>query len=392
MSSIEIRRITSHLRVFIPARIGHERHGNIIVWLRCTTTQTDRMVLHQRTWEELFEPVGVTHLGTVQIGITCFFSVDKPKLSRRRIVGVDEFIHLSINTVVTAIQHIREIEPSFVLHFLIDTHLILGIQNVELTVSGNQTWGKLTGIVHMSLSRTAFFRSNNNNATHGTCSINRRSRTVFQDLKTLNIIRIKSCNGWRNQRLCITRWQCIGTDISDIFLNNAVNHPQWFWITIDRSGTTHMDFRCRTKGSRYVLHAHSGWTTFKWTADIGHSANQSIAGLNLIGCTCEQSAVHVRDTCYHNLVQCRIVRGQNNLHIRLRIERLRLHANVTDDHFLAFWHCQRELSVWVGHCSGLRPLHDNRSTDNGFVVFRRDNRSGNLSLCRRYSHAQEEWD
>ena len=141
--------------------------------------------------------------------------------------------------------------------------------------------------------------------------------------------------------------------------------------------------RCAER-SRHVLHAHAGRTAFQRAANVCHAAYQGIVGLNLVGRTGKHSAVHVRHTRYHNLVQSLVVWRQRDFHCGLGAKRLGAHADVTCNNFLAFGHREGEVTVLVCHGTCFRTLHNDGRSNDGFVVFRRDNCSGNLCLRHRY--------
>ena len=203
------------------------------------------------------------------------------------------------------------------MHFLIDAHLLLRVKDVELAVRGHQTRGELARIVNVCLPRTAFLGGDDDNATHGARTVYGRCRAVFQYLKALDVVRVEAGNGRRDKRFGISRRQRIGTNVGNVFLYNAVYNPQRLRVAIDRGGSAHVYFRCRAERSRHVLHAHAGRTAFQRAANVCHAAYQGIVGLNLVGRTGKHSAVHVRHTRYHNLVQGLVVWRQRYFHCGL---------------------------------------------------------------------------
>ena len=75
--------------------------------------------------EQFVEPVGVAVLCTAQIVVASLLGVLKSIGAGKGIVGVNQLVHLTIYTVVSAIQHTTEVQPTLLFHFLVDTHLIL---------------------------------------------------------------------------------------------------------------------------------------------------------------------------------------------------------------------------------------------------------------------------
>ena len=184
------------------------------------------MVLHDGRREKLLKPVGIAILRLLQVGILSLLGVGETKHTSGAVVGVDQFIHLSVYTIVAAIEDIRKIEPSLIPQLLVDGHLVLRVENIEIAVRWDQAGSKLTGIVQVSLSLLTLLGSNDDDTCHRARTIYRCSGTILQDLETFDIIRVQSCDGRRNQGLRITRSQVVGTHVGYVLHDNAIHHPE----------------------------------------------------------------------------------------------------------------------------------------------------------------------
>ena len=194
MCDVGIESITIYLAIHIPSWIKHGTHGSIIIRLACTTTQADRVVLHNIGREEFAKPIGIAELSLLQVSVLCLLSILDTKHTTGLIVSCNQFIHLTIDAIVATIQNGRKIQPTFLLHLLIDSHLVLRVQNIEIAIRRNQTSSKLTRIVDMSLTLLTFFGGNNDDTSHRTSTINRSSGTILQNLEAFNIIRVQACD------------------------------------------------------------------------------------------------------------------------------------------------------------------------------------------------------
>ena len=251
---VHVGGVAVHLAVNVPARVHHGRERRIVVALLRTATQTDGVVLHDGRREKLLKPVGVTVFGLLQVGILCLLGVGKSEAASCGVVGIDEFVHLAVHTVVGAVENVGEVEPSLVLQLLVDTHLVLRVEDVEIAVRGNKTGGKLARIVDMGLSGLSFLGSDNDNARHSARTINRSGTTVFQYLETLDVVGVESCNGRTDKGLGIARCQVVGTHVRHVFHDDTINNPEGFAATIDGGSTANTNLRCRTKRTAHVLY------------------------------------------------------------------------------------------------------------------------------------------
>ena len=149
-------------------------------------------VLDART-EQFLEPVRIPHLCFAEIVGTPGFRVDDT-VSGLGIVCVDELGHLAVDTALGADNLVGVVEPSLVVHFLVHGHLLLGIHYVELGIARHHTHRIFSGIGDTGHSGTAFLGGHDNHSRHGPCSVNRSSRTVLEDLETLDVVRVKTGN------------------------------------------------------------------------------------------------------------------------------------------------------------------------------------------------------
>ena len=177
-------------------------------------------------------------------------------------------IHFSINTTVGRTIRFGKFQITTGLHFFIYSHLFLGVHNIEVTVTRFHTHGKLSRITDLINTGLTFLCRYHNYTCHCTGTIYGSSRTVFQYLKTFNIIGIQTGNSRTDQRFRITGRKFVSADFCHILHNNSIYYPQRLRATINRGCSTYTDFGSSTKCSGNILYGNTGRTPFQSTANI----------------------------------------------------------------------------------------------------------------------------
>ena len=308
------------------------------------------MVLHDGRREKLLKPVGIAILCLLQVGILSLLGVGETKHTSGAVVGVDHLIHLSIYTIVAAIEDIRKIEPSLILQLLVDGHLVLRVENIEIAVRRNQAGGKLTGVVQMSLSLLTLLGSNDDDTCHRARTINRSSRTILQNLEAFDIIRVQAGDGRRDQGLRVTGSQVVCTHVGNVLHDNAVHNPKRLGRTIDRCCTTHTDLRSRTKGTTNVLHGYTGSTTLQRAADVGNTIQFSFLCVYSVGSTGKQTSVCFLHTSDNHFLQLRF-RTKHHLHVGSGSQCLTFHSHVAKHEFSSVRNIQLKFTVNIRDCT-----------------------------------------
>ena len=150
------------------------------------------MVVLNRVGEQEVEPVGIPILCSPQVSSLCCSSIGESELSGSLVILADELVHLSVDTAVHAVCGLCVIEVTFLLEFLIDGHLVLGVHDVESRVHRLQTGGILSGVADMTLAGLTFLRSDDDDSRHRARAINRSSRSILEDIEGLDIIRVQA--------------------------------------------------------------------------------------------------------------------------------------------------------------------------------------------------------
>ena len=155
----------------------------------------------------------------------------------------------------------------------------------------------------MGLSLLSFLGGNDDNAGHGTRTIDGCGRTVFQYLKAFDVVGVKSGYCRRDKRFGVSRCQIVSSHVGCIFHNNAVDHPQGLAAAVDRGCSAHAYLRGSTKRSANILHRNACRLPFKRATDVGHTAQSGFLGIHFVGSTRKQAAVCSGKTRHHHLVK-----------------------------------------------------------------------------------------
>ena len=152
------------------------------------------MILRNTITEKQVKPIGILIFSLLEIAIHRLLSISQSKSSRLRIICIHQVIHLAKDATVRSTITLFKREITIVVHLTIYTHLILRIHDIEIAVAWLQTHSEFTSIADTVCTSLTFLGCNNDDTSHGTCTINRGSRTILQNLEAFDIISIQTCN------------------------------------------------------------------------------------------------------------------------------------------------------------------------------------------------------
>ena len=260
------------------------------------------MVLRNGIGEKHVEPVSVAHFRFAEVSVTGFGGVEQSALAVTVVVFVDEAVHTTVHSGVSGAEKVGTVQPAFLFHFFVDSHLFLRIHDIEFFVAGDSTGGELARITDLADSGTSFLSGDYDNACHRTCTVNGGCRTVFQNLETLDIVGIQSGYGGTNQCLGITGGKVIGTYVDGVFQNHAVNNPQRFGTSVNGSSSTHTNLGGSSKSARNILNGNSCRTTFQSATNVGQTVQLHIIGIQLFGGSGKKTFVHFLHTGHYHFL------------------------------------------------------------------------------------------
>ena len=106
----------------------------------------------------------------------------------------------------------------------------------------------------MSLTLLPLLRRHDDHTCHSTCSVDRGSGSVLEDLEALDVIRVKPCDSGADEGLGVTRGKVISTYVGDVLHDHTIYHPEWLRAPVDRGSTTDTDLRSGAEGTTNVLY------------------------------------------------------------------------------------------------------------------------------------------
>ena len=390
--AVDVRRIPADSALERPARVVHHGQGSVIVAAVRTAGHGDRVVVLDAVREQQVEPVGVAEFGVPQVSGLGFQGIGQGELLGHGIVLAQELVHLSVDTAVLGIGDIRVVQPAFLLQFLVDGHLVLGIHDVEGGVQRLHTERVLTRIGHRAVPGTAFLGGDDDNARHGARTVDGGRGTVLQDFEALDIVGVQAGDGGGNQGVGITGAQVLGIHFNDVFHDDAIHDPQRLGGAVDGGGTADADLRGGTERTGDVLHGDTGYAAFQGTGDIGDTVQFRLFGIHLDGGSGENAAVHRGHTGDDRLLQDLGVRLQGDADIVAHGNFLFLEAQERDHEVLrGLRHLvQDKVTVQVCHGSDRAgALHVHVGARHRFSVIGGDDRTADHPCLRGGGHHAE---
>ena len=232
------------------------------------------------------------------------------------------------------------------------------------------------------MSGLTLFGGHNDDARHGSCTIDGSGRSVLKDLEAFDVVSVESGNGRAEQGFNVTGSQFISSDIDDIFLDDPVDHPKRAAAAVDGSGTAHADLGCGTEGSGYVLHRYTGCASFERAADVGHTVDFHFLCIDFHCSSGEETLVHFLHTGNDYVIEHAFLAVECDFHVLSDVDSLRLEADVGDFENLGFGRNAGdvEMSVDVGALAQRGAFDLDGSSDERFVVIGRDD-GARCSLC-----------
>ena len=151
VNGVSVECVTLNTAALVPSRIEHYRSRGVERALVGTTRDANRVVLHDIVVEQQVKPVGVAELGLTQEVVASLLCVGQGISAGLRVVGIDQVIHLTIDTRCATVYQAGILEPTLLLHLAQDTHLLLRVTDVEVAVVGLEAVGELTRVADRRL-------------------------------------------------------------------------------------------------------------------------------------------------------------------------------------------------------------------------------------------------
>ena len=110
----------------------------------------------------------------------------------------------------------------------------------------------------MSLTLLPLLRRHDDHTCHSTCTVDRGSGSILEDLEALDVIGVKPCDSGADEGLGVTGGEVISTYVGDVLHDHTVYHPEWLRAPVDRGSTTDTDLRSGAEGATDVLYRDPG--------------------------------------------------------------------------------------------------------------------------------------
>ena len=377
-----------------PARVVHDGHGGVVVARVRAAAQGDGVVVLDVVGEQPVEPVRVAVLGGAEIGGLGGGRVLQAELPGRLVELGDQLVHLSVDTALRSVGRPRVLQVTLLLQFLVDTHLVLRIHDVEVRVAGLQADGVFTRVVHAAVARTALLGGHDDNARHGARAVDGGRGTVLEEVETLDIVGVQAGDRRGDQGVRVTGGEGLGVHFHHVLHDDAVHHPQRGGRAVDGGGAADADLRGRTERTGYVLDRDARHTAFQGTGDVGDTGDVGGRGVHLGGGAGEHAPVHGGHTRDDGLFEDLGIRLQGDADIVPHRNFLFLEAHERDHEVLRAlrYLVQDKVTVQVCHGSHLAGAFDIhvRAGDRLSVIGGDDRTPDRQCLREGSRHSQED--
>ena len=185
--SVEVERVGLRVLVLIPPWIEVSVERSIVVRLLRTRRESQGMLVTNGVLEEFLEPVRITKLSSTEVSSTTCISIEYTILASQVIVIIDAIVEVAIDPIARGDEDSLVVKALTISHLIEDGHLVLRVQDIELTVGGDGTVGKLGLISEGVRPLPSLTRADGDNPPEGALTIEGGCRSVVDNLEALDI-------------------------------------------------------------------------------------------------------------------------------------------------------------------------------------------------------------
>ena len=339
----EIDRVAVHLVRDAPAVVAQEADRGVGARLLGAGRDAERVLVHEVVGEQLVEPVGVGPGVLHQEVVARLPRVLQPEFAAAGVVGVDLVVHDAVNARVRGVHDVGSEQP-LALHFGEDRHLVVGIHDVVLRITG---LGPQREVAVVGDDRGSLFSplgGDDDHAVHGAGAVERRCGGVLQDVEGLDVRSVDARHRGAEQRGGVAARKLVVGDVHDVLEHHAVHYPQRLVVAVDRRDAADADFGGRAERSRDVLHRDARHLAFEHAAHVRHAGHVQVLGLEFDGRSGEGLLLDVLESGHDDRVHFEggFLKGDVDVPAPLDLHLLRVVAHVADH--------QRRRACGQGEC------------------------------------------
>ena len=241
--SVEVERVGLRVLVLIPPWIEVSVERSIVVRLLRTRRESQGMLVTNGVLVKFLEPVRITKLSSTEVSSTTCIGIEHTVLASQVIVIIDAIVEVAIDPILRGDEDSLVVKALTVGHLIEDGHLVLRVQDIELTVGGDGTVGKLGLISEGVRPLPSLTRADGDNPPEGALTIEGGCRSVVDDLEALDVALRETRQSSSDEALSFGRSKVRYVEVLIFLIDHSIDDPQRIVDAFHRCSLTHRDDR-----------------------------------------------------------------------------------------------------------------------------------------------------
>ena len=192
---------------------------------------------------KFLEPVRITKLRSTQVSSTTCIGIEHTVLASQVIVIIDAIVEVAIDPILRGDEDSLVVKALTIGHLIEDGHLVLRVQDIELTVGGDGTVGKLSLISEGVRPLPSLTRADGDNPPEGALTIEGGCRSVVDDLEALDVALRETRQSSSDEALSFGRSKVRYVEVLILLIDHSIDDPQRIVDAFHRCSLTHRDDR-----------------------------------------------------------------------------------------------------------------------------------------------------
>ena len=241
--SVEVERIGLRVLEPLPSWVEVSVERSVVVRLLRTRREGQGVLVTNAVLEELLEPVRITKLCSTEVSGTTCIRIEDAILASNIIIVIDLIVEVAIDPIARGDEDSLVVKALTVSHLIEDSHLVLRVQDIELTVGGDGTVGKLGLISEGVRPLPSLTRADGDNPPEGALTIEGGCRSVVDDLEALDVALRETGQSGCDETLSFGRRKVRDVEVLVFLIDHSIDDPQRIVDAFHRCSLTHRDDR-----------------------------------------------------------------------------------------------------------------------------------------------------
>ena len=241
--SVEVERVGLRVLEPLPSWVEVSVERSIVVRLLCARRESQGVLVANDVLVELLEPVRIAKLRGTQVSGTTCIRIEDAILASNIIIVIDLIVEVAIDPIARSDEDSLVVKALTIGHLIEDGHLVLRVQDIELTVGGDGTVGKLGLISEGVRPLPSLTRADGDNPPEGALTIEGGCRSVVDDLEALDITLRETGQSGCDETLSFGRSKVSDVEVLIFLIDHSIDDPQGIVDAFHRCSLTHRDDR-----------------------------------------------------------------------------------------------------------------------------------------------------